>query len=51
MSKDGTRKKTHTQVLMKDNAQKTVHSFFYKNNFKRTMRFTRKQEQNKNNQG
>ena len=26
----------------KDNEQKTVHSFFYNNNFKRTMRFTGK---------
>ena len=32
----------NTQILMKDNKQKTVHSFFYKNNFKRAMRFTGK---------
>ena len=31
-----------TQILMKDNEQKTVHSFFKKNNFKRAMRFTGK---------
>ena len=30
--------KKHTQILMKDNKQKTVH----KNNFKRTMKFTGK---------
>ena len=30
---------------MKDNKQKTVHSFFYKNNFKGAMRFTGKYEQ------
>ena len=40
----------NTQILMKDSEQKTVHCFFYKNNLKRTMRFTGKQEQNKNNQ-
>ena len=28
-----------TQILIKDNGKKTVHSFFYKNNFKRTVRF------------
>ena len=28
-----------TQRLMKDNEQKAVHSFFYKNNFKRIMMF------------
>ena len=32
----------YTQILMKVNEQKTVHSFFYKNNFERTMRFTGK---------
>ena len=31
-----------TQMLIKDNGEKTVHSFFYKNDFKRTMRFTAK---------
>ena len=35
---------------MKDNEQKTLHSFFHKNNFKGAMRFTGKYEQN-NNQG
>ena len=29
------------QILMKDNKQKTVH-YFYRNNFKRTVRFTGK---------
>ena len=38
------------KTLMKENKQKTT-NFFYKNNFKRTMRYTGKQEQNKNNQG
>ena len=32
---------------MKNNKQKTVQSFFYKNNFKRTMRYTGKQEQSR----
>ena len=32
------------QILMEDNEQKIVHSFFYKNNFKRTMRFTEKEQ-------
>ena len=32
----------NTHILMKDNKQKTVHSFFYKNNFERAMRFTGK---------
>ena len=40
----------NTQILMKDSKQKTVHSFFYNNNFTRTMRFTGKYKQNKNNQ-
>ena len=31
-----------TQIFMKDNGEKTVHSFFHKANFKRTMRFTGK---------
>ena len=35
----------NTLILMKDNKQSTL--FFYKNNFKRTMRFTGKYEQNK----
>ena len=39
----------HTHTLMKDNEQKTAHSFFDKNSFKRTMRFNEKYEQNKNN--
>ena len=30
------------QILMKDNKQMTVNSFLYKNNYKRTMRFTAK---------
>ena len=34
--------KKNTQILMKVNEQKTVHSFFYKSNFERTMRFTGK---------
>ena len=32
----------NTQILMKDNREKIVHSIFYKDNFKRTMRFTGK---------
>ena len=32
----------NAHILMKDSEQKTVHSFFYQNNFKRTMRFTGK---------
>ena len=39
------KQENNTQILMKDNEQKTVHSFFYKNNFKQTMRFPGKQEQ------
>ena len=38
------------KTLMKENKQKTTNFFFYFN-FKRTMRYTGKQEQNKNNQG
>ena len=34
--------KKKTQILMKDNEQATSHSFFYKNNFKKTMRFAGK---------
>ena len=30
------------QILMKDNKQMTENSFLYKNNYKRTMRFTGK---------
>ena len=39
-SKDTTRER-HTDID-EDNEQKTGHSFFYKNNFKRAMRFTGK---------
>ena len=36
---------------MENNEQKPVHSFYYKNNLKKTMGFIKKQQQNKNNQG
>ena len=32
----------NTQILMKDNGEKTVHFLFHKANFKRTIRFTGK---------
>ena len=32
----------NTQILMKDKGEETVHCFFHKANFKRTIRFTGK---------
>ena len=32
----------NTQMLMKDNGEKTVHSFFHEANYKRAIRFTGK---------
>ena len=33
-------------VLMKDNEKTTSHSFFYRKNFKRTMRFAGRKHEN-----
>ena len=38
----GQRMEQEKNILMKDNQQEIEHSFFYKNSFKGTMRFTGK---------